>query len=99
MDFVSNLVKTLFDKELSPTYAFILLAYYLAIIIFVIWAIYYATVKKAAAELPNITWLSLKDTIKYTSITLFSIVIFSSILFVYDFGLDQLVNLVIENAK
>jgi preprotein translocase SecE subunit len=99
MEQVSSLVNTLFGKSLTGGYALLFLTFVLLCLAFVIWAIYFATVKKAAVELQNITWLSLKDTLKYTGVTLVSIVIFSSILFVYDFGLDKLVNVIIENAK
>lgn len=99
MEFASRIVNTLFNKQLSGGYALTFLLFVIFCIGFLIWAIYFAIVKKGASELQNITWLSAKDTLSYTSITIISIVIFSTILFVYDFGLDKIVNIIIENAK
>jgi preprotein translocase SecE subunit len=99
MGFASEIVKNMFGKELSGGYALLLLSFVLFCIGFVVWAIYYATVKKGVAELSSITWLSFKDTLKYAGITVMSIVIASGILFVYDFVLDKILNLIIKNAK
>jgi preprotein translocase SecE subunit len=99
MGFASEIVKSLFGKELSAGYALLFLSFVIFCVSFVIWAIYYATVKKGVSELSSITWLSLKDTLKYTGITVMSIVIASGVLFVYDFVLDKILNVIVKNAK
>ena len=99
MNFASKLVENVFGLTLSPSYALIFLSFVLFCIGFIIWAIYYATVKKAAAELSNVTWLSLKDTLKYTSITVLTIMVFSLILFFFDTGVDKLINSIIQNGN
>lgn len=99
MNFASKIVSDVFAKQLSGGYAWLFLAFVAFCIGFVIWAIYYATVKKGITELTNITWLSFKDVVKYTLLTVGTIIVFSGILFVYDLVLDKLLNLILKNAK
>jgi preprotein translocase SecE subunit len=99
MGFASQIVNSLFGKDLSGGYALLFLSFLLFCIGFVVWAIYYATVKKGVAELSAISWLSLKDTLNYTGLTVMSIIVASGILFVYDFVLDKILNVIVKNAK
>jgi len=99
MAFASKLVSDLFNKDLSNGYAVLFLVFILICILSVLGGIYYATRKKAIHELGDVTWLSFKDTVKYSAITIISLILCSSILFVYDFSLDKVVNLIIQNAK
>jgi preprotein translocase SecE subunit len=99
MDTLSKFISNVFGRELSGGYAILFLTFVLACIGFVIWMIYYAVAKKGISELSNISWLSLKDTFKYTMITVVTITVFSAVLFFFDFGVDKIVNIIIENAK
>jgi len=99
MNWATDLVKTISGLELSANYAYVYLLFIVITISFIVWAYYFAVYKKGVKELTNITWLSLKDTITYTLLTIFTIVLFGAILFGYDFILDKLVNTIIQNAK
>ena len=99
MNWATELVKTIANIELSPNYAYLFLAFVLFAIGFVVWAFYFAVFKKAITELGNISWLSFRETINYTTLTVACIVVFSTLLFGYDFLLDKLVNIIIQNAK
>lgn len=99
MNWATDLVKIISGLELSPNYAYLYLLFVIVTIGFVIWAYYFAVFKNGVQELTNITWLSLKDTVKYTLITIFSIIVFGMILFGYDFILDKLVNTIIQYAN
>lgn len=99
MNWATELVRIISGLELSPNYAYIFLAFILFTIGFVLWAFYYAIFKGAIKELTNISWLSFKDTVTYTTISIVVIVIFSTLLFLYDFILDQLVNIIIQYAN
>ncbi len=99
MGFASEVVKSLFGKELSGGYALLFLSFVIFCVGFVVWCIYYATVKKGVSELTSITWLSFRDTLKYTVIAVMAIIISSGILFAYDFVLDKILNVIVKNAK
>ena len=99
MDFLSKIILEIFGKNVSGGYSILFLIFIISCIAFLIWAIYFATTKKALLELTSISWLSLTDTAKYTTITVISIIVFSAIFFVYDFGIDKVVNVIIQNAK
>ncbi len=99
MELATKFIHNVFNKDLSGGYAVTFILFLLFCLGFIIWAIYYATVKRAVVELGRVSWLSLSDTLKYTGITVFSIVVFSGILFAYDFGLDKILNVIIKNAK
>lgn len=98
MNWASDLVKLISGLELSPNYAIIYLLFVLTVIGFIVWGYYYAVFRKGARELKNITWFSLKDTAKYTLLTVATIVIVGGLMFSYDFLLDKLVNIIIQNA-
>ena len=99
MDSLSKFISDVFGRELSGGYAVLFIVFVLTCIGFLIWMIYYAIAKKGIDELSNISWLSLKDTFKYTMITVVTITVFSAVLFSFDFGIDKIVNIIIENAK
>jgi preprotein translocase subunit SecE len=99
MGFASEVVKSLFGKELSGGYALLFLSFVLICVSFIVWCIYYATVKKGVSELSSISWLSFKDTLKYTGIAVMAIVVTSGVLFAYDFVLDKILNVIVKNAK
>ncbi len=99
MNWATELVKTISGLELTPNYAYLYLGFITVTIGFAAWMVYYALFKGAVKELDYVEWLSLKDTVKYTVITVIAIVIFSSILFGYDFLLDQLVSTIIQYAN
>ncbi len=99
MDFLSDFVQNVFGKELTAGYATLFLVFVIICVGFTAWAIYYATYKGALSELARVSWLSMKGTIVYTSITVGVIVVLSLVLFAYDSGLNELVNIVIENAS
>jgi preprotein translocase SecE subunit len=99
MDVASRIISELFNKELHGGYAVLFLVFVGICIMAIIAGLYYAIGKRAVNELGNVTWLSLKDTIKYSAITIITITVFSTILFAYDFGLDKVVKLIIENAQ
>jgi preprotein translocase SecE subunit len=99
MNWASQLVKTISGLELSPNYAYMYIAFVVMTIAFIVWVYYFAVFKKGAKELSNITWLSLKETLSYTTLTIFTIVTFSTLLFGYDFLLDKIVNIIVQNAK
>jgi preprotein translocase SecE subunit len=99
MNWASQLANTIAGLELSPNYAYLFIAFVVFVIGFIVWVYYFAVFKKGVTELQKITWLSLKDTVSYTLLTVFSIVVFGGILFGYDFLLDKLVNIIVQNAK
>ena len=99
MNWASDLVKTISGLELSPNYAIVYLLFVLMVIGFIVWCYYYAVFKKGASELKKITWFPMKDTAKYTILTVVTIIVVGGILFSYDFLLDKLVNIIIQNAR
>jgi preprotein translocase SecE subunit len=99
MNFASKIVSIAFGLDLSSGYATIFLLFVVFCVAFLVWMIYYATAKKALVELSNVSWLSFKDTFKYTGVTVLAITLFSTVLFIYDLGLDKIVNVILNNAK
>jgi preprotein translocase SecE subunit len=99
MNWATELVKTISGLDLTPNYAYLYLVFIAVTIGFIAWTLYYALLKGAVKELDYVEWLSLKDTVKYTVITLMAIVLFSSLLFGYDFLLDQLVSTIVQYAN
>ena len=99
MNWASQLVKTISGLDLSANYAYLYLTFIVLTIGFVVWVYYFAVFKKGVWELTNISWLSLKETVTYTLLTISTIVVFSTLLFGYDFLLDKLVNIIVQNAK
>lgn len=99
MNWATELVKTISGLELSPNYSYVFLSFVIFTIGFIVWAFYFAIYRKGLQELSNVSWLSLKDTVTYTVLTVVVIIIFSSLLFVYDFFLDKLITIIIEYAN
>lgn len=99
MNWAVDLTKLILGKELSADYAVIFLLFVIFCISFYLWSIYFAIRKNALNELKSITWYSFKDTLLTTLVVVISILVSSLILFAYDFGLDQLVNLIFNYAK
>lgn len=99
MNWATDLVKAISGLELSPNYAYLYLLFLVITISFFVWVYYFAVYKNGVRELSNITWLSFRDTVKYTLVTIFTIFVFGMILFGYDFILDKLVNTIIQYAN
>jgi preprotein translocase SecE subunit len=99
MNWAQELVKTISGLELSPNLSYVYIAFILVTIGFIVWAYYFAVFQKGIRELGKITWFPFKSTVSYTILTVFVIVIFGAILFGYDFILDQLLNIIVSNAR
>ena len=99
MNWATELVKTISGLELSPNYSYVFLSFVIFTIGFILWAFYFAVYRKGLQELGNVSWLSLKDTVTYTVLTVVVIIIFSSLLFGYDLLLDKLITIIIEYAN
>lgn len=99
MNWAQELVKTISGLELSPNYAYLYLFFILTVISFVVWTYYYAVFKKGITELGKVTWLPFKSTVTYTLLAVSVIIIFGAILFGYDYLLDQLLNIIVSNAR
>lgn len=99
MEFLSKIIQNIFGLSLSGKLAVIFAVFVLICVASVIWGLYYAFGKRAVNELSNISWLSLKDTVKYSTVTIVALVVSSGVLFAYDFLLDKVVKVIINNAK
>lgn len=99
MNWAQQLVQTISGLELSPNYSYIYLGLVCVVIGFIVWAYYYIIFRKAINELTKINWLPFKSVINYTLLTVTVIVFMGSILFSFDFILDQLINIIIGNAS
>lgn len=63
---------------------------------FLIWAVYYAFVRKAVDELDMITWPTISQTIYDSIFTIVFVIIVCLLMFGMDFGLDQVINAIIN---
>lgn len=95
MGIFSNIVETLFDKELEGIYALLFLLFIIIIIGFVSWAIYYAVGRKAMKELTKIKWLDAKTTLNYSVLSISVIVLAALFFFFIDLGIDSLLGIII----
>jgi preprotein translocase SecE subunit len=99
MDRISDLIQQLFGLELEGELLIIFLIFLAICVTFLAWGIYYAIGKRAIDELGKISWASRKKTLVDSTFILVTIVIVCFILFGYDFGLDKIVDVIIENAE
>lgn len=99
MDRVSDLIQQLFGLELYGEILVLFLIFLAICIGFAVWAIYYAIGKRAIDELGKISWAGYKKTLLDSTFILVTIVLVCFILFGYDFGLDKIVDVIIQNAE
>jgi preprotein translocase SecE subunit len=96
MNWAVDFAKNVFGLTLSPNYALVFLGFVLFVISFIVGCYYYIVFKGAVSELKNITWPTIGLTLKYTGITIITIIMASSLMFGYDYILDQAVSIIIK---